>query len=1439
MQSGPQLNVLTKTFPNCAPHDDNGYNSEAWDSPDEEWDLIADYYGVDENDPENSQDLARTFAHAVYHEEVRERRPATPYPEPQAAEDNKDQDAQPREPIDPLTPLCSDDEELPPVAEPQRVSNRNQHGDKDDLERRYDVMDSRNKRHGLIHWSFCFHQGCHVHFSEKNNSTWQPKEPKSLACRVLLWGLCEDDKCASHLIDKRTEQEFPGHYFYPFWNPEHDTTCTAKLASKPECWQLCLQDGCLQHRQQKIDFGLIKPTAQLNNIQIQQTNRIYDTYMAIEITFRTGGKAVALLDTGAMANYISRPAANRLALRTQRKRESYKLQIASGEAMPGIGRIQYETTPQRIAIQQHHETIQFDILEMATHDIILGIPWLEQQNPIVNWKTRQLRFPDGSVARAWKPAASKFRMADESMRHDRRGFYLMPSSTPRQASSLCTDVESQPGQQDKTTISGKDGKPSIPSEYQQWTYLFEEGEKKDALPKHEPWDHKIPLVEGKQPTFGPIYQLSEKELQVLKEYLEDNLAKGFIRPSTSSAAYPILFVPKKNGKLRLCVDYRKLNDITIKNRYPLPNANELRDRIAKATIFTTLDLRGAYNLIRMAPGEEWKTAFRTRYGLYEYLVMPFGLTNAPASCQELINRVLRHVLDQCAVAYLDDILIYSKTEAQHVEDVKKVLTALASVNLKLEPEKCNFHQQKVTFLGYILSTEGVQIDPEKVRAILDYPEPKDVKELQAFLGTINFNRRFIQGFSQIAAPLTSLTKKDLPYEWKKEQQESFDKLKLACTKTPALRTFESGKDIRIETDASDTAIGACLLQMHDAKWHPVAYHSRKMTTQEQNYDIHDKELLAVVDAFKVWRVYAEGAAEIDVFTDHKNLIYFTTTKQLNRRQTRWSEELGQHKFKIIYTPGKDNQTADGLSRRPDLYEEKHVENRAILKMDNQRNLVPNQLNVLTIMETSDKAEKKLQELREACEKDPFAQQKLRAGETHPLKWNNRYLVPKALHENVIRDYHDPPAYGHPGVKRTKELINRTYDSPYLKQSIEDYIRSCPQCKMNKAENHAKYGYLQKIELPKFPHQSITMDFITDLPASMEPSTEHVYDAIMVVVDRHSKYVTLIPFDKQWDAVKLAYVFLDRVVREKGFPKEVISDRDRLFTSGYWKTMVASSGIKLKLSTAYHPETDGQTERTNRTLKEYLRHYATYSQSNWVRGLPIAQLAMNNLISSATGTTPFFANHGRNPNMMDSPLDSPNTAKAIEYNTQLEKVHYEIYEKLEEGFSRMETQANKTRKNGPQLQEGDKVWLHTKNLKTKRPSKKLDHVKVGPFLIKRVRGPVNYELQLPEGSKVHPVFHISLLEKADAKIPLATTFEYEAQEDEEYEVEKILRKQTNQYLIKWKGYPESENTWEPKENLLPNSAKMLREFEASESAAIARRALPLSGSQSPQTRGRRQ
>ena len=378
----------------------------------------------------------------------------------------------------------------------------------------------------------------------------------------------------------------------------------------------------------------------------------------------------------------------------------------------------------------------------------------------------------------------------------------------------------------------------VPSAYHDFADVFAQGEA-DILPPHRPYDHSIDLEPNTNPPYGPIYSLSETELHALRNYLDDNLRKGFIRPSNSPAGAPILFAKKKDGSLRLCVDYRGLNRITRKNRYPLPLINDLLDRLKTAKIFTKLDLRAGYNNVRIASGHEWKTAFRTRYGSFEYLVMPFGMTNSPATFQHFMNDIFRDMTDDFVVIYLDDILIFSADPAKHEQHVRLVLERLRHHNLHAKPEKCQFHTDTTEYLGFIVSPKGVAMDPAKTKVIGDWPTPRNLKEVQSFLGFANFYRRFIDAYSRIVRPLTNLTQKDTPFQWSPPQEAAFQQLKSAFQSAPVLAHFDPDHQIIIETDASDFAIGTILSQLQpaDNDIHPVAFHSRTMAPAERNYDI--------------------------------------------------------------------------------------------------------------------------------------------------------------------------------------------------------------------------------------------------------------------------------------------------------------------------------------------------------------------------------------------------------------------------------------------------------------------------------------------------------------------------------------------------------------------------------------------------------------------------
>ena len=398
-----------------------------------------------------------------------------------------------------------------------------------------------------------------------------------------------------------------------------------------------------------------------------------------------------------------------------------------------------------------------------------------------------------------------------------------------------------------------------------------------SLPPHRKGvDHEINLVEGKTnddiPAM-PLYQMSKDQLLVLRKTLTELLDNGFIRVSNSPAAAPVIFVKKPGGGLRFCVDYRRLNEISRKDSYPIPRIDETLRTIATAKFISKVDVISAFHRIRVKEGDEWKTAFNTRFGLYEWLVTPFGLTGAPATFQRYINWVLRDELDVCCSAYIDDVVIYSDTQKEHRDAVLRIIRKLADAGLQLDFDKSEFEASVIKYLGYLVETgKGLRADPEKLEAIRKWEPPKKVKGVRGFLGFCNYYRQFIDGYANIAEPLTRLTRKDQPFNWTSECQLAFDRLKEALVNAPVLAKWTPGLETAIECDSSGYAVGGTLMQKVDGLWHAVAYFSKKHSSAESNYPIHDKEMLAVVRCICKWRTELAGQ-HFEVWSDHRNLAY--------------------------------------------------------------------------------------------------------------------------------------------------------------------------------------------------------------------------------------------------------------------------------------------------------------------------------------------------------------------------------------------------------------------------------------------------------------------------------------------------------------------------------------------------------------------------------------
>jgi hypothetical protein len=451
------------------------------------------------------------------------------------------------------------------------------------------------------------------------------------------------------------------------------------------------------------------------------------------------------------------------------------------------------------------------VASIGHYPCVLGIPWLKKHDVNINVPKMDIQFPWPNCL-THRSKITPTPIKGITMAQDNKICAISATLFRR----IVNNANNHYGKVEQfalslyeinTALAKEDHKKPhihtiVPPKYHDYLKIFEKTNA-DKLPPHRPSDHTILLMDGFKPPFGPLYSLSCPELEELKCWLDENLSKGFIHTSSSPAAAPILFLKKGDSSLRLVVDYRGINEGTIKNSYPLPLLQDTLINLSKAKWFTKLDIHGAYNLIRMAEGEEWKTAFHTRYGLFESLVLPFGLPNAPVTFQNYINDILAPYLDRVCNTYHDDTLIYSNKFEEHQQDIRLVLDAFAKAGLHLKPEKYEFHQQEVKYLGLIISTEGIKMDPEKIRAVQDWEPPSNLKDVHAFLGFADFYSRFIRNYSDIIQPLTFLTRKGVPFAWSTEQQTAFNTLKTTFTSAPILAYFNPDRDVIVETDASD------------------------------------------------------------------------------------------------------------------------------------------------------------------------------------------------------------------------------------------------------------------------------------------------------------------------------------------------------------------------------------------------------------------------------------------------------------------------------------------------------------------------------------------------------------------------------------------------------------------------------------------------------------
>jgi hypothetical protein len=1135
---------------------------------------------------------------------------------------------------------------------------------------------------------------------------------------------------------------------------------------------------------------------------------------------------VILIDSGSSGNFVSSAFVQKYRQflpmpQTQAEVECITLADGSKQSTQGV----FPAVPMSIASYSHR--LDLSSLPLAGYDVILGMPWLEEHNPHIHWQSKRVDFHFRgqhhmleSEAGLHLLTSSELKLAIERdgieaiFLGTRADLYDSEKSSGCAAINVTVNIDQDPASAQRRQLL---------DEYRD---VFPD-DLPEGLPPKRSVDHKIELKTGSSPTSLPLRRMSPPELDELRSQLDQLSRSGFIQPSKSPFGAPILFVKKKDGTMRMCIDYRALNSITIKNSYPLPRIDELFDRLQGAKVFSKIDLRSGYHQIRIAEEDIPKTAFRTRYGHFEFRVLPFGLTNAPATFMHLMHQIFRPYLDKFVLVFLDDILIFSRTPGEHEQHVRQVLALLREHKLYAKLSKCELFRPSVEFLGHIVDANGLHMMEDKIKAVTDWPVLKSADDVRSFLGTVGYYRKFIRMFSDIASPLTALLHTGAKFEWLEPQQTAFNRLKRAVTDQPVLILPDVSLPFVVTTDASGYAVGATLSQDQGAGQLPIAFLSKKMLPAERNYAVHEQELLAIIIALKEWRHYLHGNTFcIRVLTDHHSLQWLRTQPQLSVRQARWLEAIAEFDIKIEYQEGKKNVVADGLSRRPDHREHSVITQQTLHSASSS---VPAQDALLTLVASHYASDP----ICRAILAQPLDYSNYRIVNDIIYDSKNRVVVPPSAQQAkqlVLHECHDGATGGHFGAAKTIDRISRRFVWPRMHAEIKEYVATCLACQANKPSPQLPIGLLQPLPIPEWAWHTVTMDLITQLPQSAAG-----HDAIFVVVDKLTKYVYYIPTVTAVTAVKLAELCIHHVVRYRGIPRCIVSDRDPRFTSIFWQSLWQQLGTKLSMSTAFHPQTDGQTERANRTLEEGLRAYVGYHQWDWDEHLVPLEIAFNNTIQASTGFTPFYLNSGRE---IELPIDQTGSSGIVggvrpasanpSSSDRLTRLAADLLLAKQNLIAAQQRQAKYADEKRREVvfKLGDRVMLSTEHLKLKVSGQtpKLLAKFIGPFKITRVISNTAYELDLPHTMRIHPAFHVSKLKPyrdGSAAFPWRDQPHRPPPEimpdgEEEWEVESIIDKRERkvgrstrtEYLVHWKGYPDHDRTWEPIANLKHASQTVL-------------------------------
>lgn len=1023
---------------------------------------------------------------------------------------------------------------------------------------------------------------------------------------------------------------------------------------------------------------------------------------------------LAILDGGSSINVISESVA--IATNAKILQNSKPLNVVLGHGQSILVTKKIEKLI--FSINNHNFIIDAYVLPNVDYDLLIGRPWLNENNVVTYWKDGIFEIDDGNETFELNTSRQQYLIENQT-------FYRLDDSTQLCETYPLAEIRLTSTETNLTSENTLMEQKVSESELNEYSKV----KLQDILETYSStWDSNIPntktalcaphsiALTDTKPVAQKYYRMSPKENEFIKNTIDTLLCEGKIRKSNSPWASPVVVVSKKDGNLRFCVNYQALNDKTVKDKYPLPIIDDLLLELTGSNYFSSFDLFSGYHQIPMNTNDIDKTTFITKYGCFAFNVLPFGLCNAPATFQRCMEEVFKPI-QQNIIVYLDDITIYSKTIEEHFQILIKFFELLNNHNLRLNLKKCNFFKQKLNFLGHTISKHGIEKETSKTEAIQNFPTPNSLKSLQSFLGLCSYYRRFVKNFSEIAAPLFKLTRKDVIFNWQKLHEDSFTALKDALCQDVTLSYPDYNKPFNIYSDASNTAIGAVLSQTFEKNERPLYFFSRKLTDAERNYSTIEKEILAVVSSLKKFRQMILGKS-INIYTDHNPIRFLTSTKDPTGKFARWLFFIRDFDAKVHYIKGKENVVADSLSRID--AENRHIE--SITETDNLIHLVKN---FIVTGELPD--DKMLSE--KICRITPS----FRYVESELMKLKSgggmqRVILSETQRKKIMNEAHD--GLGHFGLRTTFENIVQSFWWPSMNKDISEYVKSCPICQLTSFKS-------LKLDILKIPKSDIFsmfgIDFVGPLPTTVSGNRY-----IIVATEYLSRWPIAAPL-KTANAMDTAKFLFENIICTFGIPKVLISDQGTHFLNEVVSIITGLFSFHHRKSTAYHPQTNGLTERFNKTIVHSLLKYVNETGVEWDKHINSILLSYRFRKHSSTGMSPFKLVYGVDPNFIDY---------TSEYEIDAQKREGEIKE-LNNSRDKLISDANESllySKGNPchnNFKIGDKVLIRTPASITGNKSK-LELPLIGPARIKKVFSNNTVELETITKREIPMLVHISRL-----------------------------------------------------------------------------------------------